>query len=96
MLYRKIQRRLEEYFTAGSNKILLIDGARQIGKSFIVRHMGQKHFKNYIEVNLWEDSLNSRLFADVKNVDDFYLRLSMFAGNKMGDAKDTLVFLDEI
>ena len=52
--------------------------------------------KNYIEVNLWEDSLNSRLFADVKNVDDFYLRLSMFAGNKMGDAKDTLVFLDEI
>ena len=96
MLYRKIQRRLEEYFTAGSNKILLIDGARQIGKSFIIRHMGQKHFKNYIEVNLWEDSLNSRLFADVKNVDDFYLRLSMFAGNKMGDAKDTLVFLDEI
>ena len=96
MLYRKIQSRLEEYFTAGSNKILLIDGARQIGKSFIIRHMGQKHFKNYIEVNLWEDSLNSRLFADVKNVDDFYLRLSMFAGNKMGDAKDTLVFLDEI
>lgn len=43
-----------------------------------------------------QDSLNSRLFADVKNVDDFYLRLSMFAGNKMGDAKDTLVFLDEI
>ena len=96
MLYRKIQRRLEEYFTAGSNKILLIDGARQIGKSFIIRHMGQKHFKNYIEVNLWEDSLNSRLFADVKNVDDFYLRLSMFVGNKMGNAKDTLVFLDEI
>ena len=58
--------------------------------------MGQKHFKNYIEVNLWEDSLNSRLFANVKNADDFYLRLSMFAGNKMGDAKDTLVFLDEI
>ena len=83
MLYRKIQRRLEEYFTAGSNKILLIDGARQIGKSFIIRYMGQKHFKNYIEVNLWEDSLNSRLFADVKNVDDFYLRLSMFARNKL-------------
>ena len=96
MLYRKIQKRLEAYFTAGSNKILLIDGARQIGKSFIIRYMGQKHFKNYIEVNLWEDSLNSRLFADVKNVEDFYLRLSMFAGNKMGDAKDTLVFLDEI
>lgn len=55
-----------------------------------------KTFGRVFHGRVKQDSLNSRLFADVKNVDDFYLRLSMFAGNKMGDAKDTLVFLDEI
>ena len=96
MLYRKIQERIDEYFSNGSNKVLVIDGARQIGKSFIIRYMGKKHFRNYIELNLLEDSLNKRLFADIQNTEDFYLRLSMFAGDKMGDNKNTLVFLDEI
>lgn len=96
MLYRKIQERIDEYFSNGSNKVLVIDGARQIGKSFIIRYMGQKHFSNYIELNLLEDSLNKRLFTDIQNTEDFYLRLSMFAGDKMGDKKNTLVFLDEI
>ena len=96
MLYRKIQERIDEYFSNGSNKVLVIDGARQIGKSFIIRYMGQKHFRNYIELNLLEDSLNKRLFADIQNTEDFYLRLSMFAGDKMGNNQNTLVFLDEI
>ena len=96
MLYRKIQERIDEYFTNGSNKVPVIDGARQIGKSFIIRYMGQKHFQNYIELNLLEDSLNKRLFADIQNTEDFYLRLSMFAGDKMGEKKKTLIFLDEI
>lgn len=96
MLYRKIQERIDEYFSNGTNKVLVIDGARQIGKSFIIRYMGQKHFSNYIELNLLEDSLNKRLFTDIQNTEDFYLRLSMFAGDKMGDKKNTLVFLDEI
>ena len=96
MLYRKIQERIDEYFTNGSNKVLVIDGARQIGKSYIIRYMGQKHFQNYIELNLLEDSLNKRLFADIQNTEDFYLRLSMFAGDKMGEKNKTLIFLDEI
>ena len=96
MLYRKIQERIDEYFSNGSNKVLIIDGARQIGKSYIIRYMGQKHFQNYIELNLLEDSLNKRLFADIQNTEDFYLRLSMFAGDKMGEKKKTLIFLDEI
>lgn len=96
MLYRKIQERIDEYFSNGSNKVLIIDGARQIGKSYIIRYMGQKHFHNYIELNLLEDSLNKRLFSDIQNTEDFYLRLSMFAGDKMGEKKNTLIFLDEI
>lgn len=96
MLHRKIAKVIEEHLQAASNKILLIDGARQIGKTYIVRYVGQKMFKNFIEINMIEDSLGDKLFAQVSNVDDFYLQLSMIAGNKMGKKEDTLIFIDEI
>lgn len=96
MLFRKIQEHIETYLKSGSNKVLIIDGARQIGKTFIIRHAGKALFPNYIEVNMLEDVVGERLFEHVKSVDDFYLRLSTLAGNKMKEKKDTLVFIDEI
>lgn len=96
MLRRKIQSTLQEYFLADSNKVLLLDGARQIGKSFIIRYEAKKHFKNYIEINFLEDKNGERLFDGVTSTDDFYLKLSTIAGTKMGAKKDTIVFLDEI
>ena len=36
MLFRKIQALIEEHLTSGSNKILLIDGARQVGKTYMI------------------------------------------------------------
>lgn len=96
MLHRKIAKVIEVYLQSASRKILLIDGARQIGKTYIVRYVGQKMFKNFIEINMIEDSLGDKLFARVNNVDDFYLQLSMIAGNKMGKKEDTLIFIDEI
>lgn len=96
MLYRKIEADIEKHLTSDSNKILIIDGARQIGKTYIIRHVGQKLFKNYIEINLLEDSLQQRLFESARTVEDFYLQVSMIAGNRMKDKRNTLIFLDEI
>lgn len=96
MLRRKIQSILQEYFISDNNKVLLLDGARQIGKSFIIRHEAKKHFKNYIEINFLEDKNGERLFDGVTSTSDFYLKLSAIAGAKMGAKKDTIIFLDEI
>ena len=96
MLYRKITRRIENYLSSNSNRMLLIDGARQIGKSYIIRWVGQKMFANYIEINMEEDKLGDRVFAEAKTTKDFYLALSMVAGEKMKDKETTLVFIDEI
>lgn len=96
MLYRKIAALIEKHLPSASRKILLIDGARQVGKTYIVRHVGKKLFKNFIEVNMIEDQLGDRLFAAVKTVDDFYLQISMLAGENMGKKEDTLIFIDEI
>lgn len=96
MLYRKIAKDIEEHLKSGSDKIMLIEGARQIGKSYIVRYVGKKLFTNFIEINLVEDKEGLRSFAGVRTVDDFYLMLSARYGDKMGSREDTLIFLDEI
>lgn len=96
MLYRKISKRIETYLSSDSDRMLLIDGARQIGKSYIVRWVGQKMFSNYIEINMEEDKLGDRIFADAKTTKDFYMALSVVAGDKMKDKENTLVFMDEI
>ena len=96
MLYRKIKKRIEEYLSSDSDRMLLIDGARQIGKSYIIRHVGKKMFPNYIEINMEEDKLGDRVFADAKTTNDFYMALSIVAGDKMKEKDNTLVFIDEI
>ena len=96
MLYRKIQRRIEEYLSSNSDRMLLIDGARQIGKSYIISHVGRNRFPNYIEINMEEDKLGDQVFAEAKTTKDFYMALSIFAGDKMKERSNTLVFIDEI
>lgn len=96
MLFRKIESLIEAHLKSDSDKILLIDGARQIGKTYIIRYVGKKIFANFIELNMVEDFEGNRLFAQTKTVEDFYLQVSMLAGDKMQDRDNTLIFIDEI
>ena len=97
MLFRKIESFIRDYLTSNSNKILVIDGARQIGKSYIIRKVGKDLFtENYIEVNFVADKEGPKLFENVNTTEDFYFTLSTVAGDKMIDKKHTLIFLDEI
>lgn len=96
MLYRKIEKYIENQLLTDSQRILLVEGARQVGKSYIIRSVGKRLFKNYIEVNMETDKLGERLFAEARTVDDFYLALSSVAGNRMGERESTLIFIDEI
>ena len=96
MLYRKIESLIEAHLKSDSKKILLIDGARQVGKTYIIRYVGQKIFENFIEINMVEDSLGNRLFANTKTVEDFYLQVSMLFGSKMKQKDNTLIFIAEI
>ena len=97
MLFRKIESFIRDYLTSGSNKILIVDGARQIGKSYIIRKVGNELYgENYIEINFALDKEGARLFEKVSTPDEFYFTLSTFAGEKMKDKEHTLIFLDEI
>ena len=96
MLERKFTLYLETFLETEHNKILLVNGARQVGKSFIIRHVGKKLFKNFVEINLKEDKEGERIFKDVHTTDDLYIRLSNYTSGPLGNKSDTLIFLDEI
>ena len=95
-VYRKISKYIEEYLTGNEEKILCIDGARQVGKSYIIRELSKKHFENYIEINMADDKIGDKLFSNVKTIESFYIELSVIAGDKLKDRKNTIVFIDEI
>ena len=74
----------------------MVEGARQTGKSYIIRYICTRLFKNYVEVNLADDKSGLQSFANLKQSSDLYLQLSLIAGNKLGTYEDTIIFLDEI
>ena len=96
MLYRKITSYIEDYLRSDSDKILILQGARQIGKSFSIREVGTRLYSNYVEINFVEDDEGEQLFKNIHKKEDFYLTLSMVAGDKLSHRNDTLIFLDEI
>lgn len=96
MIYRKIETVIEAHLKRDSPQILLVDGARRVGKTCIIRHVGQKLFENFIELNMTEDSMGNRLFAKTKTVENFCLQVSMLTGSRMKQKENTLIFIDEI
>lgn len=96
MLRRKFESVIEDFLVREPDKILLVNGARQVGKSYLIRHVGKKLYKNFVEINLKEDRENDKIFEDVGSTSDLYIRLSNYASGQLGTIEDTLIFLDEI
>ena len=93
MLTRTVDRILIDHFKI-SKTALLIEGARQIGKTFSIRQFGKK-FKTYIEINFIEQPEAISLFKDLSNTKDLLARLSIFTKQKL-IKRDTLIFFDEV
>ena len=96
MLYRKIGNYIEDHFKTGSDKVLILEGARQVGKSYIIREVSQRLFKNFVEINFVKDDEGEQTFKNIKTTEEFYLNLSMIAGKRLDNYQNTLIFLDEI
>lgn len=96
MLYRKIRTYIENHLQSNDDKILIIEGARQIGKSYIIRDVGKELYNNYVEINFVLDYEGEKIFKNVHTTEEFYLKLSMVAGTRLDRYDNTLVFIDEI
>ena len=96
MFKRKVEEKLNNYYKNIDDKIIIIDGARQIGKSFIIRETAKKYFSNYVEIDLKSDYEGQKAFSNVKTTKAFYLLVGSLYGDKINTIEDTIIFLDEI
>ena len=95
MIKRKIEKDLERFYESGGKYALLIDGARQVGKTYIVERFAERHYDVFIKVDFVTMKGAKAIFEDVEDEKDVLLRISAFTtkGIKRGR---TLVFFDEV
>lgn len=91
---RQIDRFLLEWKDDKYRKPLLLRGARQVGKSSSIRHLGTS-FKYFLEINLEKQTDARPIFETVSDVHEIAERLSMLTGIPVVPG-DTLLFIDEI
>lgn len=74
---------------------MLIKGARQIGKTTLVREFARQHYECFVEVNFLTDSRAAAIFSHALDADTVTENLSAYARRALVPGK-TLVLLDEI
>ena len=93
-LARNIDTELLKWKESPRRKPLLVRGARQVGKSWAIRHLG-KTFKHYLEINLEEEKDLCKLFEDISDVRELCQRLGAIHNVQVVPG-ETLLFIDEI
>lgn len=93
-LPRLIDRHLKNWAISPSHKPVLLRGARQVGKSWAVRHLGES-FTHFVEINFERNPEYKTLFLSNLDIHRIISQLSALTGKEIVDGQ-TLLFLDEI
>lgn len=95
MYYKRIiDKHLSEWASRDTRKPILLRGARQVGKSSAVRHLG-KQFKNFLEINFEMEPQYKAIFQPDLNVNRIVMQISAISGSRIEEG-ETLLFMDEI
>lgn len=92
---RKIEEKLIEWKNRENHKPLIIDGARQIGKTYIAFSFGKENYKNSVYFNFENSKDLNRIFEKDLNPERIIRELSVFSGSTILE-KETLIIFDEI
>ena len=90
---REIERAL--FSRMGQRKVVLVTGARQVGKTSSIRKVGKECFGNVIEINFVEQPEAIELFKEQRGARDLLLRISAFTKKPLVP-ENTLIFFDEV
>ena len=96
MLKRKVYEKLLEWKNNHSNTCLMLLGARQVGKTFIVRAFGEKEYKSFIEINFIKQKELKDIFKGSLDADTIYKRMTAQIKGINLIPGETLILLDEI
>lgn len=94
-MYRKAEKYLKAWKSKKDKKALLVTGARQIGKTYLVRKFGKANYKHFAEINFITTPSAEKIFQGDLNAETLVMNLTAFLGQSLEKGK-TLIFLDEI
>lgn len=92
---REIYAKLLEWQSRRDHKPLVLDGARQVGKTYILKEFGAKQYKSVSYVNLDKDAVAKSIFEPDHDIKRIIRTLSAHTGVDIVP-KDTLIIIDEI
>lgn len=92
---RDLYEKLLEWKNNAGRKPLIVNGARQVGKTYLLREFGQKEYKKTAFFSLDRNPMAARVFEQGASVSDILLSLSAISNIDI-TPHDTLIVLDEI
>lgn len=94
-MYRIAIEKLLKWKQSKHRKPLIIEGARQVGKTWLMKEFGRQAYKDTVYINFDANSTMAELFAEDLNTDRLITGLELYAGRKI-DPENTLLIFDEV
>lgn len=92
---RKLYRKLLEWKASKDRKPLLLLGARQVGKTWLMKEFGKNEYDNYVYINCDDEPLTRELFVIDYDIDRLLLSFQAISGQSIVPGR-TLIILDEL
>ncbi|MDO5332020.1 MAG: ATP-binding protein [Bacillota bacterium] len=96
MLERKIYQRLLAWKNNKRRECLLVNGARQVGKTFIITEFGKNEYRHLIYINFFATPEYQKIFDGALNAETIYANITAYVPSAILEEHNTLIFLDEI
>ena len=94
-MYRKQIEKLIEWKNNKNKKPLIIRGARQVGKTWLMKEFGEKNYQNFAYINFDRNTRMEQLFSGDMNIERIIQGLKLESGVNIA-ANDTLIIFDEV
>lgn len=94
-MYRIAIQKLFKWKESKYRKPLIIEGARQVGKTWLMKEFGKQAYKNIVYINFDSNSRMTELFASDLDIDRLIMGLELYVGHKI-DPDNTLLIFDEV
>lgn len=94
-MYRNALERLQQWKEKANRKPLVIKGARQVGKTWLMKEFGRRFYAKTVYINFDANTDMAALFSSITDTHRLIMGLEIYAGQKI-TAEDTLLIFDEV